>query len=103
MINDPKQAPSEDPGDTEFVRHTPENTNPGIPIAQSLGVNAPDAIIPSEAPAELSKKQVEAERKQEEGSDLDTTEGYVVDEGGMLNNFAIEPPMYVEGQEPPTK
>lgn len=29
-------------------------------------------------------------------SDLKTTDGFVVDDSGRLNNFAIEPEMYVE-------
>jgi len=41
-----------------------------------------------------------AKEEDKEGG-FHTTDGYVVDEGGMLNNFAIEPPMYVEGEEPP--
>jgi hypothetical protein len=28
--------------------------------------------------------------------DLDTTEGYTVDQEGLLNNYAVEPEMYIE-------
>ena len=27
---------------------------------------------------------------------MSTTDGYVIDESGRLNNFAVEPEMYVE-------
>ena len=67
------------------------------------GINARDAIIPSGAPTELSVKQLEAFEEQEEEAGLKTTDGYVVDEAGQLDNFAIEPPMYIEGKEPPAK
>jgi len=30
-------------------------------------------------------------------TDMNTTDGYVVDDSGRLNNFAVEPEMYVEG------
>lgn len=32
----------------------------------------------------------------ETDTDLDTTEGYTVDREGLLNNYAIEPEMYIE-------
>lgn len=33
---------------------------------------------------------------EEANSDLKTTDGFVVDDSGRLNNFAVEPEMYVE-------
>ncbi len=52
--------------------------------------------IPSGANPEKSIQEVEALKKQEEGSGITTTDGYVIDEAGKLDNFAIEPEMYEE-------
>ncbi len=41
-------------------------------------------------------EQLKAAKHQEDGTDLDTTAGYVIDESGRIDNFAIEPEMYVE-------
>jgi hypothetical protein len=105
MTNEPKQIPQDDPREAEPGRGAPGDNHYGVQTAQSTDVNAPDAIIPSNAPTELSEHQVEAfeEQEEEEGEGFTTTDGYVIDEAGLLNNFAIEPPMYVEGEEPPTK
>ena len=103
MTNEPKQVLPEDPSEAEPGRGAPGDNHVGVQTAQTTAVNAPDTIIPTGAPTERSEKQVEAMAEQEEESDLHTTDGYVIDEAGMLNNFAIEPPMYVEGEEPPTK
>jgi hypothetical protein len=86
----------EDPREAEPGRGAPGNNHYGVQLAQATAVNAPDAEIPSNVDVELNIQQIEAARKQEEGSDLDTTAGYVIDESGRLDNFAIEPPMYVE-------
>ncbi|MFB2921647.1 hypothetical protein [Aerosakkonema funiforme] len=87
----------EDPREAEPGRGAPGNNHYGVQLSENiLGVNAPDAEIPSNVDVDLNIKQVEAARDQEEGSDLDTTAGYVIDESGRLDNFAIEPPMYVE-------
>lgn len=45
---------------------------------------------------EQNKSDIEAARESEKGSDLKTTDGYVVDDSGRMNNFAIEPEMYIE-------
>ncbi len=65
-------------------------------IVQTTAVNALDAKILSGANPEKSIQEVEALKKQEEGSGMTTTDGYVIDEAGKLANFAIEPEMYVE-------
>lgn len=70
-----------------------------VQTAQATDVNAPDAEIPSNVDVEENIRNIQAEAEQEEGSDLPTTHGYVLDESGRLNNFAVEPPMYVQGQE----
>jgi len=87
------------------VKHDPANAEPGkgapgnqvgVQLAQSVDVNDPEAIIPSGADVEQNKEQLEEFAKQEEGTGVDTTEGYVIDESGRINNFAVEPEMYVE-------
>lgn len=87
------------------AKHEPENAEPGkgapgnqvgVQLAQSVDVNDPEAIIPSGADPERDLEQLEAFAEQEEGTGISTTEGYVIDESGRLNNFAVEPEMYIE-------
>lgn len=103
MPNEENKVLQDDPREAEPGRGAPGDNHVGVQTAQPTAVNAPDARIPANTPTELSKKQVEAFEKQEEdeGEGFTTTDGYVIDEAGQLNNFAIEPPMYVEGEEPP--
>lgn len=103
-MSDEQQVLPEDPREAEPGRGAPGNNHYGVQTAQSTAVNAPDAIIPSNTHTELDEKQLEAFEHQEEveGEGFTTTDGYVVDESGRLNNFAIEPPMYIEGEEPKT-
>ena len=96
MANQQNPTLPEDPREAEPGRGAPGNDHYGVQTAQTTAVNAPDAEIPSNVDVEGNIHQVEAAREQEEGSDLDTTAGYVIDEAGQLNNFAIEPEMYVE-------
>lgn len=102
MSNEPNQVLPEDPTEAEPGRGAPGDEHYGVQTAQTTAVNAPDAIIPSNAPTELSEKQLEAfeQEEEEEGEGFTTTDGYVIDEAGLLNNFAVEPPMYIEGEEP---
>ena len=44
----------------------------------------------------LGRKLIEAVEEQEEGTGMSTTDGFTIDESGRLNNFAVEPEMYVE-------
>ena len=68
-----------------------------VQTAQPTAVNSPEEEIPSSnVDVSLNEQQLQAAIQQEEGTDLKTTDGYVLDEAGRLNNFAIEPPMYVE-------
>lgn len=46
--------------------------------------------------AEQAKDDISEARAEEAGTDLKTTDGFVVDDSGRLNNFAVEPEMYVE-------
>ena len=96
MTNQPNPVLPEDPREAEPGRGAPGNNHYGVQLAQAIAVNPPDAEIPSNVDVEQNIHQVEAAREQEEGSDLDTTAGYVIDESGRLDNYAIEPPMYVE-------
>ena len=100
MSNEPNQVMPEDPSEAEPGRGAPGNNHYGVQTAQTTAVNAPDAIIPSNAPTELTEKQLEAFEQQEaeEFEGITTTDGYVIDEAGLLNNFAVEPPMYIEGE-----
>ncbi|MEL6261035.1 MAG: hypothetical protein AAFO83_08990 [Cyanobacteria bacterium J06607_13] len=45
---------------------------------------------------EENEQVIEDAKASEADSDLKTTDGYVVDDSGRLNNFAVEPEMYVE-------
>lgn len=85
-----------DPNKPEFGKGAAGNDHWAVQMAQSTDVNPPDMIIPGNVDIELNKKQVEAVVEQEQGTDLKTTDGYVIDEAGKLNNFAVEPPMYAE-------
>lgn len=105
MTNEPKQNLPADPTQAEPGRGAPGEDHIGVQTAQTTAVNPPDAIIPGNTDTELSEYQLEAfeEQEEEEGEGFTTTDGYVVDESGRLDNFAIEPPMYIEGEEPPTR
>ncbi|MGB7085820.1 MAG: hypothetical protein WBD47_09710 [Phormidesmis sp.] len=43
-----------------------------------------------------AKGDIARAKAEEADSDLKTTDGLVVDDSGRLNNFAVEPEMYVE-------
>lgn len=88
-------VPQTDPSEAEPGRGAPGN-QVGVQMAQTTAVNAPDAVIPSNNNPEESVQEVEALEKQEEGSGIKTTDGYVIDEAGKLDNFAVEPEMYIE-------
>ncbi len=88
-------VPQIDPEEAEPGRGTPGN-QVGVQMSQTTAVNAPDAVIPANSNPEESIHEVEALDEQEKGSGMTTTDGYVIDESGRLDNFAVEPPMYVE-------
>ena len=96
MSNEGKTViPQTDPTEAEPGRGSPGNQI-GVQTAQTTAVNPPDAVIPANTHPEQSIKEVEALEEQEAGSGMSTTDGYVIDESGRLDNFAIEPEMYVE-------
>ena len=96
-----KKVTPEDPREAEPGRGAPGDAHSAVQMAQTTEVNAPDEEIPSGADVEHNKDQLEAFRKEEEGSGTDTTGkkdsgGFSVDEDGNLNVVAVEPEMYYE-------
>lgn len=54
-------------------------------------------IIPAETAARREREQgAYKQTPQNSESDLNTTDGYTTDREGLINNFAIEPEMYIE-------
>lgn len=92
---DKKVVPKIDPKEAEPGRGAPGN-QVGVQMSQTTAVNPPDAVIPSNTDTEKSIHEVEALEEQEAGSGMKTTDGYVIDESGRLDNYPIEPEMYVE-------
>ena len=92
---DKKVVAKNDPERAEAGKGAPGD-QVGVQLAQSVNVNDPEAKIPSGADPERDREQIKAVEEQEEGTGMDTTEGYTIDESGRLNNFAVEPEMYVE-------
>lgn len=92
---DKKVVPKTDPDKAEAGKGAPGNQI-GVQMAQTTDVNPPDAVIPSNVDVEENVEQLKEFSKQEEGTGMDTTAGYEIDEAGKINNFAIEPEMYVE-------
>jgi len=86
-----------DPHEAEPGRGAPGDQF-GVQTAQATDVNAPDAEIPSNVDVEKNIKNIRAEDAQEEAEDpnpIHTTHGYVIDESGRIDNFAVEPQIYV--------
>lgn len=57
-------------------------------------------IVPAETAARKKREGDLYKSKPEDSGSSDTTSGYTHDSEGLLNNYAIEPEMYVEGEEP---
>lgn len=53
-------------------------------------------LIPAETAARIERESENYKQKPEEEGDLDTAAGYSVDNEGLVNNFAVEPQMYIE-------
>lgn len=53
-------------------------------------------IIPAETEARMEREGENFKHTPDPEGGLDTTEGYTVDREGLLNNYAVEPEMYVE-------
>lgn len=69
-----------------------------VQVAQPVGdaVQPPGTKTMPGGHPEEDKEDIAAAKESEAGSDLKTTGGFVVDDSGRMNNFAIEPEMYVE-------
>ncbi len=69
-----------------------------VQVAQSVGkaVQPPGTKEMAGGEPEQAKSDIKSAEESEFDSDMSTTDGYVVDDSGRLNNFAIEPEMYVE-------
>ena len=92
---DKKVVPKTNPEQAEAGKGAPGNQI-GVQMAQTTAVNPPDMVIPSGADAELNKEQIHNMESQEAGTGMNTTDGYTIDESGRMDNFAVEPEMYVE-------
>ena len=92
---DKKVIAKENPDLAEPGKGAPGNQI-GVQTAQTTNVNPPDAVIPSGANPEQNMEQVKALEEQEAGTGVSTTGGYINDESGRLDNYAVEPEMYVE-------
>lgn len=85
-VGDPKEAePGRGASGNQWAVQTAQQTN----------VNPDDEEIPSNVDVERNQEQLEKYAKQEEGT-LPTSHGYVIDESGNIDNYAVEPPMRVE-------
>ena len=90
-----KVVPKTNPEQAEAGKGAPGNQI-GVQMAQTTAVNPPDMVIPSGADEELNQEQIKDMKNQEAGTGMSTTGGYVTDEAGKMDNFAVEPEMYVE-------
>jgi hypothetical protein len=53
-------------------------------------------IMPAETAARIEREQEGYKQAPTDADDSNTTDGYTVDNEGLVNNFAIEPEMYYE-------
>ncbi len=69
-----------------------------VQTAQPVGdaVQPPGTRVMPGGNPEQDKSDIAAAKESEKDSDLKTTDGYVIDDSGRMNNFAVEPEMYVE-------
>lgn len=59
-------------------------------------INYDPHITPAETAARIEREGDKFKTTPENEGDIDTSSGYTVDKEGLVNNFAIEPEMYVE-------
>jgi hypothetical protein len=52
-------------------------------------------IVPAETQARMEREGENFKHTPDQEGGTDTTEGYTVDKEGLLNNYAVEPEMYV--------
>ena len=69
-----------------------------VQVAQPVGdaVQPPGTEVKPGGNPEEAKDDINDAKQSESGSEMKTTDGYVVDDSGRMNNFAVEPKMYVE-------
>ena len=69
-----------------------------VQVAQPVGdaVQPPGTEVKPGGNPEEAKDDIESAKQSESGAEMKTTDGYVVDDSGRMNNFAVEPKMYVE-------
>lgn len=93
----PQQAPDPDAGNSPQTKPGKEAVGEqwAVQTAQNTAVNDPEAIIPSDADVEKNRRQLDDYAAQEDDT-LRTSDGFVIDEAGRIDNFAVEPPMRVE-------
>lgn len=64
------------------------------------GANYDRKITSAETAARMEREQDDyKEYPQSDQAETDTTAGYTIDREGLMNNYAIEPEMYVEEPE----
>ncbi|MGD1859204.1 MAG: hypothetical protein ACFB0E_04450 [Leptolyngbyaceae cyanobacterium] len=70
-----------------------------VQLAQPAGaaVHPPGTKDMSGGDVEQAKATIEEAKASEADTDMNTTSGYVVDSSGRVDNVAVEPEMYVEG------
>ncbi|MDY7021111.1 MAG: hypothetical protein SWJ54_07080 [Cyanobacteriota bacterium] len=59
------------------------------------GANYDRELTPSEVAARQEREGEDFKKTPEKEGDMDTTKGYTVDREGKMNNYAIEPEMYI--------
>ncbi|MGQ4647243.1 hypothetical protein [Lyngbya aestuarii] len=68
-------------------------TNPNQRIETD---NYDRGITPAETAARIEREGQQYKHTPEKEGEIDTTSGYTTDKEGLLNNYAIEPEMYVD-------
>jgi hypothetical protein len=65
-------------------------------IKESKSANYDRKIISAETAARMKREGEDFRSQPQSEGDLDTSGGYTVSREGLLNNYAVEPEMYVE-------
>lgn len=64
--------------------------------AQEPGANYDRGITPAEVASREAREGENYKHRPDIGNELDTAGGYTMSREGLLNNYAVEPEMYVE-------
>ncbi|NJK37215.1 MAG: hypothetical protein HC835_03305 [Oscillatoriales cyanobacterium RM2_1_1] len=64
-------------------------------MTDKTGANYDRGIEPAEVTARKEREGENFKKTPESEGGIDTTKGYTVDREGLLNNYAIEPEMYI--------